>query len=153
MLRRTSCLLGHIFADQLCRNMSNPRRILIVDDEVDVANILRDLLKTFDFEVRVCYDGSSALEVASRFDPHVALVDVGMPDFDGFEVVAELRRNPRTRHLRAVSHSAWGDSMTMTKAFAAGVDEHTTKPISLERLLELASEQYWEHRPLSRVLR
>lgn len=128
--------------------MSPPRRILIVDDDVDVANILCDLLTLFDYQVTVCCDGASAVAAATACEPDVAFVDIGMPYVDGFQVVAGLRRHPKTRDVRVVAHSAWGDAVTVAKAIAAGFDEHTTKPIRLERLLELAGAQYWVDKPV-----
>jgi len=129
--------------------MSTARRILIVDDEVDVANILKDLLSVFDYDVAVCYDSTAAVEMALQYKPHVAFVDIGMPRADGFQVIASLRSHPATRCLRAVAHSAWGDAATVSKALASGFDAHATKPVRLERLLELASEEYWADRSAS----
>jgi PleD family two-component response regulator len=81
------------------------RRILIVDDNVDAAHLMADVLEAVGHETRLAYDGPAALDIAADFQPHAALLDLGLPIMDGYEIAEQLRArsSPVTPILIAVT--------------------------------------------------
>ena len=114
-----------------------PCRVLVVDDNEPSAMTLTWAMELYGYEVRTCFDGKAAIEVADQFKPEVVLLDIGMPVMDGFEVCRQLRSNPDLSGLRVVAQTGWGDAETRRKTQAAGFDDHMTKPINLDELLKL----------------
>ena len=113
------------------------QRVLVVDDNESSALTLTWAMEMFGYEVRTCFDGKSAVEVAHDFQPTVVLLDIGMPLMDGYEVCRRLRTDPALCHTRVVAQTGWGDPETRRKASEAGFDDHLTKPVDLEALLRL----------------
>lgn len=112
--------------------------VLIADDNADAARTLADLLTHEGHTTRVAHDGREALETARTFGPDVAVLDIGMPGMDGYEVARELRRMPQTRHATLIALTGWGDISDRARSHAAGFDHHLTKPAEfsvLQRLL------------------
>jgi len=112
--------------------------ILIADDNADAAKTLSDLLAHEGHTTRVAYDGREALEVAQTFSPDVAVLDIGMPGMDGYEVARELRQMPQTKHTTLIALTGWGDVNDRARSRAAGFDHHLTKPaefLALQHLL------------------
>jgi CheY-like chemotaxis protein len=101
-------------------------RVLIVDDHVDSADSLALLLSLKGVEVRVAYDGPSALQVAQEFTPRVVLLDLGMPVLDGWEVAKRLTALDRAPFIVAVSGHVRDEDRL--KSDAAGIDLHLAKP-------------------------
>lgn len=114
-----------------------PSRVLVVDDNESSAMTLTWAMELYGYEVRTCFDGKAAIEVAHQFKPEVVLLDIGMPIMDGFEVCRQLRSSPDLSGLRVVAQTGWGDAETRRKTEAAGFDDHMTKPIDLDELLKL----------------
>jgi CheY-like chemotaxis protein/two-component sensor histidine kinase len=115
-----------------------PRRILIVDDNEDGANSLSMLLGLDGHEVLTVYNGRQALERAAGFGPDVMLVDIGLPDMDGYEVARRIRASPDLRGVRLVAVTGYGQDADKEQARSAGFVEHLVKPIefsALERVL------------------
>jgi PAS domain S-box-containing protein len=107
-----------------------PRRILIVDDNVDAAESLAHLLRRFwKQDVRVVHDGNSALGVADEFRPELVLLDLGMPGMDGFEVARRLRSHHATAGSLLVALTGWGGDDERRRAREAGFDLHLVKPV------------------------
>jgi len=115
------------------------RRILIADDNQDAADSLALLLKSDGHEVRTAHGGYSALVVASSFQPEVALLDIGMPDLDGYEVARQLRQTSWGKTMRIAALTGWGQDEDKRRALAAGFDLHMTKPVDLQALERLVS--------------
>jgi PAS domain S-box-containing protein len=114
-------------------------RILVVDDNVDASDGLKMLLELNGEQVRAAYDGESALTVAREFRPQVALLDVGMPRMDGYEVARRLRAAPETREAVLVAVTGWGQPEDRRRSSEAGFDHHLVKPVepsALEKLLD-----------------
>lgn len=114
------------------------QRILVVDDNRDAASSLGLLLRMMGNSVRVAHDGWSALEVAREFQPTVALLDIGMPGMNGYEVARKLRDEAALRGLVLVAVTGWGQEEDRRRSREAGFDYHLTKPAeidALERLL------------------
>jgi PAS domain S-box-containing protein len=127
------------------RSAAKPLRVLAVDDNVDAADGLALLLDLQGHEARVAYDGAGALEAARNFRPDVAILDIGMPVMDGYELARRLRRMPETEKAVLVAMTGWGQEDDVRKAKEAGFDHHLVKPsdpAALEKLLAaLASER------------
>ncbi len=111
-------------------------RVLVADDNRDAADTLCRLLSLYGYEVRAAYDGSAALEVCESFRPHAAVLDIGMPGRNGYEVARSLRER-RGKELRLVALSGWGSESDVQRARDAGFDEHLTKPADPALLNEM----------------
>jgi CheY-like chemotaxis protein len=110
------------------------RRILAVDDNRDALDTLAALLRLKGHDVRTAYDGRDALRLAASWRPDVVLLDIGMPDLDGYEVARRLRREPWGRALVLVALTGWGQQQDRRRSADAGFDAHLTKPASVEAL-------------------
>jgi len=109
-------------------------RILVVDDNVDAAEVLAECLQLSGHEVRVANDGPLALILAKEFIPEVVLLDIGLPSMDGFEVARRLRKQQGASLLRLIALTGYGQESDRQKARAAGFDDHLVKPVELEVL-------------------
>jgi two-component system CheB/CheR fusion protein len=109
-------------------SVAPPLRILVADDNRDAADSLQRVLALYGHEVRVVYDGSSAVNVGTEFRPRVAILDIGMPGTNGYDVARALR----TRHGDAVTLVAltgWGQEADRRRSAEAGFDHHLVKPV------------------------
>jgi PAS domain S-box-containing protein len=118
---------------------STPRRVLVVDDSPDAADSLALLLQLEGHQVRVAYDGQSALEQAEADPPDIAFLDLGMPNMDGFELVQRFRKSPRLQRVVLVAVTGWGQEEDRRRTRAAGFDDHLVKPVQPEALHALLS--------------
>jgi PAS domain S-box-containing protein len=109
-------------------------RILIADDNRDAADSLSMLLELAGHEVRVAHHGRAAVSLAQAFRPHIALLDIGMPDLSGYEVAQALRREPWGQGIRLIALTGWGQEKDRRQALEAGFDHHLTKPIDPDQL-------------------
>jgi CheY-like chemotaxis protein/two-component sensor histidine kinase len=119
------------------------RRILVVDDNVDAADSLAELLRLRGHEVRVVHNGVGALEVVGPFLPHVIFLDIAMADMDGYQVARHLRQRPELDNPLLVAVTGFGRDTDRQLAHEAGFDEHVTKPLDpfmLSRLLTRSRE-------------
>ncbi|MGZ5066809.1 MAG: hybrid sensor histidine kinase/response regulator [Usitatibacter sp.] len=107
---------------------SEPRRILVADDNADFANSLGTLLSSQGHDVRVVYNGADALATAARFNPDFAFLDIGMPKVHGYEVARRLREQPATCECVLVAVTGWGQEDDRNRAREAGFDRHLVKP-------------------------
>jgi PAS domain S-box-containing protein len=114
-------------------------RILIADDNGDAASSLATLLSLDGHEVRVANDGDQALAEAARFRPQVALLDIGMPRKNGYEVASTMRATPWGRSMLLVAVTGWGQTEDKRRAKEAGFDRHFTKPLDLDALTAFLS--------------
>lgn len=112
------------------------RRILVVDDNHDSADILARLLRTSGHEVRTAYTGLTALDLGD-FLPEVVLLDIGLPEIDGYEVARRLRRLPRLEGVTLVAMTGYGRDSDRQLAREAGFDTHLTKPVDFVKVQEL----------------
>ncbi|MGE0041914.1 MAG: ATP-binding protein [Vicinamibacterales bacterium] len=111
-----------------------PQRILVVDDNRDSLETLAMLLSLHGHEVRTAADGRSAFEALHAFTPDVALLDIGLPDTDGYEVARRMRAAAGDRPLLLVAVTGWGGRADRIRSREAGFDEHLVKPIDWEQL-------------------
>ena len=114
-----------------------PRRVLVVDDNVDAAQTLGRLLKQMGHDVQVAHDGLAALEAARGNRPEVVLLDITMPGMDGLGVVRRLRQDPRFREVPFIAVTGRGSEDDRRRSREAGFDEHLVKPVALESLQTL----------------
>lgn len=112
------------------------RRILVVDDSVDAASIMRLLLSSQGFVVHMVHDGPAALEAIGSFAPEIVLLDIGLPGMSGYEVAQRIRATPAGRRLVLWAITGWGQEQDKRRAREAGFDDHFTKPVSSRQLLE-----------------
>ncbi len=115
------------------------RRILLVDDNVDAANALGQLLRALGHEVEVSYDGPQALARAGQFRPEVALIDIGLPVMDGYELAQRLRKAAGERCPKLVAVTGYGLERDRERSAQAGFSEHLVKPIELDALERLVT--------------
>jgi CheY-like chemotaxis protein len=116
---------------------AKPRRILVVDDNEDQVQSLVKLLKLLGHEVDSAHDGLSALETAVAFAPDLALVDIGLPRMNGYEVARRIRANPALQHVMLVAQTGWGQEEDRHRSQEAGFDRHLVKPVEISTLQEL----------------
>ena len=114
-----------------------PRKVLIVDDNADAAESLAALLTLAGHDVRAVQDGTAALASALKDPPEVALLDLGMPSMDGFELARRFRSDPKLAGVRLVALTGWGQDEDRRRTRAAGFDAHLVKPIEIEALADL----------------
>ncbi len=111
------------------------RRVLIVDDEPNIVTSLEFLMRGRDYEVRVARDGEEALRLAERFRPDVVLLDVMMPERNGFEVCRKIRENSSLGNVKIIMLTAKGRDDEREKGFGSGANAYVTKPFSTKELL------------------
>ncbi|MDB5798493.1 MAG: hypothetical protein JWP36_2395 [Paucimonas sp.] len=114
-------------------------RILIADDNRDAADLLHQFLEMAGHTVQTAYDGRAALELAERFRPDLALLDIGMPEISGYELARLLRQSPKLRSVHLVALTGWGAQEDRVRSHEAGFDQHLTKPVDARTLDDLIS--------------
>ncbi|HXI57861.1 MAG TPA: ATP-binding protein [Polyangia bacterium] len=111
-------------------------RILVVDDNVDAGETLADLLRALGYEVAVAYDGPQALIALESFDADVAVLDIGLPIMDGYELAGLIRHADRKRVPRLVALTGYGQPDDIARSRAAGFDRHLVKPVAVDSLVQ-----------------
>lgn len=117
---------------------SEPCRVLVVDDNVDVAKSMGMLLTVLGADSRVVYDGPAALEMLRSYRPMIALIDLGMPGMDGCELARRIRQEPGGEGVVLAALTGWDQDEERRRTVAAGFDHHFVKPVNaavLENLL------------------
>jgi signal transduction histidine kinase/ActR/RegA family two-component response regulator len=114
-----------------------PQRVLVADDNVDFATSLQSLLVNAGHQVQVVHDGGAAFAAARDWHPDVAVLDIGMPVLNGYELARRLRADSRTRSIRLIAATGWGQASDKQAALEAGFDHHLAKPVRPEQLFEL----------------
>jgi|WetSurMetagenome_2_1015567.scaffolds.fasta_scaffold374399_2 CheY-like chemotaxis protein len=112
-------------------------RVLIVDDNVDAADMLATLLQLDGHDVRIAHDAETALHVAGEFTPEVGLFDIGLPQTDGYELARQVRGDKRLLDMYLVAVTGWGEEDDRRRAAEAGFDSHITKPAEPEALRQV----------------
>ena len=113
------------------------RRILVADDNNDALESLATLLQLSGHEVYTASNGAVALESAEQHRPEVALLDIGMPKLDGYEVARRIRAQPWGQRITLVALTGWGQDSDRKRSQDAGFDSHLVKPLDLDKLTEL----------------
>ena len=110
------------------------RKVLLIDDNDDLRQTLAAALSIQGHEVSEAADGKTAVRLAGELRPDVAIVDIGLPEIDGYEVARQLKANADTARIRLVALTGYGQQEDKQKAVEAGFDEHLTKPVDPEAL-------------------
>jgi signal transduction histidine kinase len=113
------------------------RRTLVVDDNQDAAESLAMLLSLDGHEVQAVFTPQQALEQVQSFKPEIILLDIGLPDMDGYEVARRVRAMPGGRQIRLVALTGYGQSEDRQRALAAGFDNHLVKPVEPGKLAQM----------------
>ncbi len=119
---------------------SAPRKILVVDDNLDTARSIAALLRRAGHEVEIAHDGPTALKVARDFQPEAILLDIGLPIIDGYRVAETLRRESAFAKVLLIAISGYGQADDRKRSRAAGFDDHLIKPVDFRELLRILSE-------------
>jgi CheY-like chemotaxis protein len=115
------------------------RRVLVVDDNLDAADSLAEALRELGHEVAVVHDGVAALSTIAAFRPHVALIDIGLPVMDGYELARQVRQRLPSDRLRLVAITGYGQDRDKVRSRTVGFDEHLVKPVDLETVAAVLS--------------
>jgi CheY-like chemotaxis protein len=115
-------------------------RVLIVDDYPDIARTASVLFQLLGFEVEIAYDGEAAVEAAHAFAPDVAILDIGLPGLNGFELAGTLRKK-RGPALLLIAVSGYGQEDYRARSKAAGFDYHFAKPADLVAIASIISNR------------
>ena len=112
-------------------------RVLVVDNNADAADALGELLSVHGSEVRIRYLAEPAIDLLGEFNADLVLLDIGLPDVDGYEACRRMR-TLKGAALRIVALTGWGQNEDRRRAEEAGFDAHLTKPVDFERLVNIA---------------
>lgn len=115
-------------------------KILVVDDNIDAAEMLKLLLEAMGHEVLVEYGALRALEQAKRYTPQVCLIDIGLPEIDGNEVARRLRKQSENATAVLIAVTGYGHDSDRVSSLAAGFDHHLVKPVDTSALTSVLSE-------------
>jgi CheY-like chemotaxis protein len=124
---------GDASADSTAR----PVRVFIADDNRDACDSLEMLLSLEHHEVRTAYDGERAFERIAAFLPQIALLDIGMPGMNGYELAAKIREQPWGAGIHLVALTGWGQETDRQRALDAGFDAHLVKPVDFPELIAI----------------
>jgi PAS domain S-box-containing protein len=114
------------------------KKILLVDDNTDAADMMEILLRKKGYTIQKAYDGRSGINTAITFDPDIVLLDLGLPDLNGYEVLKVLKEKLGNRFYLAIS--GWGQEEDLNRSKEAGFDHHLVKPVDIQSLLEIISQ-------------
>ena len=112
-------------------------RVLVVDDNVDAAEAMALMLEMHDCNTVTVHCGLAAVAASQTFMPDMILLDIGLPDIDGYEVATRLRANHATSGVFLVALTGWGSAQDKLRSTAMGFDAHLTKPVDVEAILSL----------------
>jgi signal transduction histidine kinase/ActR/RegA family two-component response regulator len=133
-------------ADSAKPELPRCARILVADDNRDAADSLGVLLELAGHDVKVAHSGKAALAAGGGYRPDVVILDIGMPDMNGYEVARSIRRESWGQSVYLIALTGWGQSADKERAAAAGFDSHLTKPIDADFLSALIDDALLERR-------
>lgn len=125
---------------QLDPALTEKKRILVVDDNHDSAEMLAAMLTAWGQHARVAFDGKTALKTGRDFRPHIVLLDLGMPDMDGYETARQLRTEAWGQEATLVAITGWGQESDLQRTREAGFEHHLLKPVAPRRLRILIAD-------------
>jgi CheY-like chemotaxis protein len=133
--QRAPAVEGGAGVPAAARGETAPLRILVADDNIDSAVSWSEIMRDKGHEVMTVHDGMAATQAAESFRPQVALLDIGMPHLDGYEVARRIRAASWGRDMLLIAITGWGQAKDREQARAAGFDEHFTKPLDPDDLV------------------
>jgi signal transduction histidine kinase len=113
------------------------QRVLLIEDNDDGREMMAMMLESQRYQVTTAIDGDDGLRKAAAAPPDIALVDIGLPGIDGYEVARRLRADPAMRGVRLIALTGYGQDSDQQRALAAGFDAHLVKPVEIARLMAL----------------
>ena len=113
---------------------SDDRLVLVVDDNVDAALGLAELLKVWGLQTRVIHEGTAVIAAVRESSPAIVLLDIGLPGMDGYQLARLIRSEPQWRHLRLIALTGYGQARDHELSRQAGFDLHLVKPVDLDKL-------------------
>src|SRR5512139_1896573 len=116
------------------RPLMGKARLLVVEDDIDIGNMLKIYFSGMDFDVDVAVRGSDALEKTKQVLPHLIVLDIMLPDIDGYEVCRTLRTNMRTSHIPVIFLTQKDERSDKLQGLELGADDYITKPFDIEEL-------------------
>jgi CheY-like chemotaxis protein len=116
------------------------RRILIVDDNDDARTLLAEILSAMGHDVQTAGDGPAAIEMVRRFTPEIAILDIGLPVMDGYELAGRLRELLPSAPMRLIAVTGYGLGADVERSRDAGFDRHLVKPVELRKLLDCIAQ-------------
>lgn len=119
-----------------------PLEVLVVDDNRESAQTTSWMLELIGHKTRVANSGYKGIEMALASPPDVIMLDIGMPDLDGYEVCRRLRQTPEMSRTLIVAQTGWGQERDRETAYEVGFDHHITKPVSMEQVSAILAEAY-----------
>lgn len=122
---------------------AKPKRVLVVEDNLESAQVLTALVRDMGHEVQFAINGHAALEIARTFRPDIVLLDLGLPGMDGYEVCSRLRHDPSFGPIRVIALTAYAHDEHRIRARAAGCHLHLVKPISPRELFDNLEATAW----------
>lgn len=125
------------------------KKVLIVDDETNIVISLEFLMEQAGYELRIAHNGREALEQVAVFGPDLVLLDVMMPQVNGFDVCRRIRENPDWQAIKIIMLTAKGREVEMAKGLALGADAYITKPFSTKELLAQVRRILEDNGPLT----
>jgi len=123
---------------------ATPPRVFVVDDNRDAADTLAMLLQMEGYDVRVEYDGDDAIRAADEFHPDVALLDIGLPGKDGYEIARHIREDRGDDDVMLIAVTGYSSEEDVRRARAAGFDYHFGKPANLGAVLKTIEGRFGE---------
>ena len=127
---------GNVFAQMPSLPPRLGSRVLLVDDNDDARELLARLLSAYDYHVATASDASDALALAEQFQPQIAVLDIGLPDLNGWELARRLRGISGLEQILLVALTGRSTDRDREKSRDAGIDEHLLKPIEIELLMK-----------------
>lgn len=116
-------------------------RILLIDDNQDANQSMASLLSLLKYDVRTAYDADSGLKVATEFEPHLILSDIGLPGTDGYQLAPALRSAAGKRKVVIAALTGYGFASDRARAQEAGFEHHLVKPLDADTLLNFVATQ------------
>jgi CheY-like chemotaxis protein len=114
--------------------------VLLVEDNDDGREMMAMMLGCYGFPVQHAADGFEGLAKAAAEKPDIALVDIGLPGIDGYEVARRMRANPETHHIKLIALTGYGLADDQRRVLDAGFDMHLVKPVDVEQLLRAIND-------------
>jgi CheY-like chemotaxis protein len=126
--------VGSTFSFTLPLQPGESDRVLLVDDDRDVAQSMARLIRSLGHDTRVAFSGHEALDVAAQFQPHIILMDLALPGLSGYDTARAIRSTQWGKDVTLVAVSGWGRASDRRHALDAGFDQHLTKPVDVHVL-------------------